>query len=217
MGEMAGGSHKCYRLFSVPTSLPQQIGLPKGSTETLIQSHMSMTLTEVPAATCEWCGQANTARLPQCAGCGTQLVSEPPSQQQPATRKGKDRLKAVCLALIFGPLGLIYINAWGPIVILVIIRGYFFATHTAGIWSAIGVRVVSGAFAYGLFDRQLVAKDSDSEAAALLDRAARMESVDREKAIAAYREVVRLYPNTNASSEATRNIHTLARHAAQKI
>jgi TolA-binding protein len=35
--------------------------------------------------------------------------------------------------------------------------------------------------------------------------------VDREKAIAAYREVVRLYPNTDASSEATRNIQTLMR------
>jgi hypothetical protein len=176
---------------------------------------MSTTLTEMPAAACEWCGQENTARLPQCAGCGTRLVSEP-SPQPPETRKGKDRLKAVCLALIFRPLGLIYINAWGTVVVLVLIRGYFFATHSFTFWSIIGIRLVSGAFAYGLFDREDT-KDISSEAAALLDRAARLESVDREKAIAAYREVVRLYPNTDASNEATRNIHTLARHATQEV
>jgi hypothetical protein len=177
---------------------------------------MSETLTEVPAATCEWCGKANTAGLPQCASCGTRLVSEPPAPQ-PEPRKGKDRLKAVCLALIFGPLGLIYINAWGTIVVLVLIRGYFIATHTFSFWSIIGIRLASGAFAYGLFDRRGHAKDISSETAELLDTAARLESVDREKAIAAYREVVRLYPTTNASNEATRNIQTLMRNAAQNL
>jgi hypothetical protein len=113
--------------------------------------------------------------------------------------------------LIFGPLGLIYINAWGTVVVLVLIRGYFMATHTFSFWSIIGIRLVSGAFAYGLFDRRRDTKDISSEAAALLEAAARLESVDREKAIAAYREVVRLYPNTDASSEATRNIQTLMR------
>ena len=176
---------------------------------------MSTTLTEVPAATCEWCGQANAERLPQCAGCGTRLVSEPPPSQR-EQRKGKDPMKAVCLALIFGPLGLIYINAWGTIVILVLIRGYFFATHTFSFWSIIGIRLVSGAFAYGLIDRHAEeTPDITSEATAALDVAARLESVDREKAIAAYREVVRLYPNTDASSEATRNIHVLTHHTAQ--
>jgi hypothetical protein len=177
---------------------------------------MSETLTEVPAATCEWCGRANTERLPQCASCGTRLVSEPPAPK-PEIRKGKDRLTAVCLALIFGPLGLIYINAWGTVVVLVLIRGYFIATHTFSFWSLIGIRLVSGAFAYGLFDRREDTKDINSEAAELLDTAARLESVDREKAIAAYREVVRLYPNTNASSEATRNIHMLARQTTQNL
>lgn len=177
---------------------------------------MSETLTEVPAATCEWCGRANTARLPQCASCGTRLVSEPPPPQ-PEPRKGKDRLKAVCLALIFGPLGLIYINAWGTVVVLVLIRGYFIATHSFTFWSIIGIRLASGAFAYGLFNRHADTQDMSSKAAELLDMAARLESVDREKAIAAYREVVRLYPNTNASSEATRNIHMLARQTAQNL
>jgi hypothetical protein len=171
---------------------------------------MSATLTEMPAATCDWCGQENTARLSQCAGCGSRLVSEPPAAP-PERRKGKDRLTAVCLALIFGPLGLIYINAWGTVVVLVLVRGYFMATHTFSFWSIIGIRLVSGAFAYGLFDRRRDTKDISSEAAALLEAAARLESVDREKAIAAYREVVRLYPNTDASSEATRNIQTLMR------
>lgn len=177
---------------------------------------MSATLTEVPAATCEWCGQANTARLPRCAGCGSQLVSAPPAPP-PEKRKGKDPVKAVCLALIFGPLGLIYINAWGTILVLLLIRGYCIATHTLSFWSIIGVRLVSGALAYGLFDRQAGAQDTTSEAVALLDTAARWESLDREKAIAAYREVVRLYPNTDASSEATRNIQTLMRHTTQNL
>ena len=171
---------------------------------------MSTTLTETPAATCDYCGKANTERLPQCAGCGTRLVSEPPPSR-PEKRKGKDTFTAVCLALIFGPLGLVYINAWGTIVVLLLIRGYFFATHSGGVWVVVGVRLVSGAFAYGLIDRHRETTDVSSEAAELLDVAARLESVDRARAIAAYREVVRLYPDTNASSEATRNIQLLMR------
>ena len=86
---------------------------------------MSTTLTETPAATCEWCGQENTERLPSCAGCGTRLVSEP-APAPAEKRKGKDLMTAVCLALIAGPLGLIYINAWGTMLVLLLIRGFFF-------------------------------------------------------------------------------------------
>jgi hypothetical protein len=173
---------------------------------------MSTILTETPAATCEWCGKANTERLPQCSGCGTRLVSEPPPSLR-EKRKGKDRMTAVCLALIFGPLGLIYINAWGVLLVLLLIRGYFFATHSLNLWAAIAIRFASAGFAYGLFDKQSATKDTSSQAAELLDKAARLESVDRARAIEAYREVVRLYPNTSASGEATRNIKTLMRPA----
>ena len=78
----------------------------------------------------------------------------------------------------------------------------------------VGIRRVSAGFAFGLFDRRGDSRDSSSEAAELLQAAARLE-MDREKAIAAYREVLRLYPNTTESSEATRNIQVLARHAAK--
>lgn len=172
---------------------------------------MPTTLTEVPAATCDWCGKANAERLPKCAGCGTRLVSEPPPP--PRAQKGKDRTTAVYLAFIFGPLGLIYIRAWGIIVVLMLIRGYFFATHSLNLWAAIGIRFASAGFAYGLFDKDTVsAEDIDSKATELLDAAARLENVDRAQAIAAYREIVRLYPNTNAGAEAARNIQTLMRH-----
>ena len=50
------------------------------------------------------------------------------------------------------------------------------------------------------------------DAARFLNAAARLESVDREKAIAAYRDIVRLYPNTTASREAAQNIEILIRH-----
>ena len=176
---------------------------------------MSTTLTEAPAETCEWCGRANTERLPSCAGCGTRLVSELPAAPS-EKRKGKDRMAAVCFALIAGSLGLIYINAWGNDAGAAVVDSrFFFATHSGGVWVVIGIRLVSGGFAYGLFDRQGDSRDTVSEAAELLQTAARLESVDREKAIAAYREVLRLYPNTPASSEATRNIQVLMRHAAK--
>lgn len=171
---------------------------------------MSTTLTETPATTCEWCGKPNTERLPQCVGCGTRLVSEPPPSPH-EKRKGKDRMTAVCFALIFGPLGLIYINAWGILLILLVIRGYFFATHSLNLWAAIAIRFASAGFAYGLFDKQSATEDTGSQATELLDKAARLEGVDRAQAIAAYREVVKLYPNTTASSEATRNIKILIR------
>ena len=52
-------------------------------------------------------------------------------------------------------------------------------------------------------------KDDSAEAQSLLDIAARFENVDRAKAVEKYEEIVRLFPDTAASREAQRNIHTL--------
>jgi hypothetical protein len=51
--------------------------------------------------------------------------------------------------------------------------------------------------------------DTREQAQELLNLAARLESVDRGKAVEVYAEVVRKFPGTRASGEAQRNMQTL--------
>jgi len=172
---------------------------------------MTTTVSDVPAATCSWCGRENKDRLSHCTGCGTRLVSEPPPEV--AESKGPRKALAVCLALAFGPLGLLYVKAWETAFVMILIAAPFVITHTGGLWITIGGRIICATLAYSLAVEGDEAPNLRRDTARLLDEAARLESIDRVKAIAAYEEIVRMYPNTSASKEAARNIETMQRLA----
>ena len=107
---------------------------------------MSTTLSETPAATCSYCGNENVDNLPFCAGCGTRLVSEPePDPAAVKEAKPKSRILAVCLAVIFGPLGLFYVNArfggyWLAMMAIFIPMRF---VHGAALWVTFGSRLLS--------------------------------------------------------------------------
>jgi len=161
------------------------------------------------AASCDYCGRENPDRLLACTGCGTPLVSAPPpTQTEP---QGKSKTVAVCLALIFGPLGLLYVKAWSPAFVMILITVPFTITRTGGLWLAIVSRIVCCIWAYHSVVQQTEASSAFRDSGRLLDEAARMESVDRSRAVVAYEEIVQLYPGTAAAKEAARNIQTLKR------
>jgi len=56
--------------------------------------------------------------------------------------KGKSKLLAIILALIFGPLGLIHARAWITAFVMILIAVSFIITHTGGMWIAIGGRIL---------------------------------------------------------------------------
>lgn len=168
--------------------------------------------TESPAESCSYCGRANPNELSACAECGTPLVSEPPPQEstQPAR---KSKAVAVCLSLVFGPLGLIYVGAWWPAFVMLVIGVPFILTHKGGLWLTIGGRIIAAVWAYCLVVEHDKSPNVDRDAGRLLDEAARLENVDFAKAIAAYDEVVRLYPDTRASKQAADSIETLKKQS----
>lgn len=171
---------------------------------------MNTALSESPATTCSWCGRKNQERAPFCSGCGTRLVAEP-TAPEPLDVKGRSRMLAVSLTLIFGPLGLVYVRAWGTLLLMVILSAPFVLTHTGGLWVSIGVRIISAALAYSLVGEQDGKSSPSDEWSRLLQEAARLENTDRAKAVAAYEDIARRFPNTLASKEATRAIEVLKR------
>jgi hypothetical protein len=139
------------------------------------------------------------------------LVSEEllPRSGDP-TRKSKPL--AVLLCLIFGPLGLIYVGGWWQAFVMIAVGLPMMLTHKFGLWLFIGARVIAAGWAYSLAVEQDGSPNSERDAGRLLDQASRLESADFHQAIAAYEEVMRLYPNTRASNQAASAIATLKRH-----
>jgi len=173
---------------------------------------MSEVLTATPAEVCSWCGRQNSQRLPSCAGCGTRLIAETePESSSDESPKPKSRVLAVCLALLFGPLGLIYVQAWGTMLVMMGIVYVCIFTHTGGLWITLGGRFICAALAYALVKEKSADPNPARDANRLLTAAARLEGENREQAILAYEEIIRLYPNTRASKEAAGNIETLKR------
>jgi hypothetical protein len=173
---------------------------------------MSEVLITGPAEVCSWCGRENSQRLPSCAGCGTRLVAE--TQPEPGLDESpqpKSRVLAVCLALLFGPLGLIYVQAWGTMLVMILVFAPFIITHRGGLWITLGARLICAAFAYTLVKENSAEPNAARDATRLLTAAARLEGENREQAILAYADIIRLYPNTRASKEAASNIETLKR------
>lgn len=159
---------------------------------------------ESVAASCDYCGRENPDRLPRCPVCNTLLVVSPPPIPKP-----KSKVLAVCLAFIFGPIGLLYVRAWGTMVVTILVGSLFYITRTRNLWVALIISVFCAFRAYYALADQDNLPNPELETSRLLDAAARLESVDRAKAVVAYEEIVRLYPDTSASREATRNIQTL--------
>jgi len=127
--------------------------------------------------------------------------------------KRKSKVLAVSLALVSGPLGLLYLSDLGAALVIIVVAAPFIITHTGSLWVTLGSHILCAARAYSRIIDQDEAPNSGRDSRRLLDEAARLETVDREKAIAAYEELVRLYPDTAAGREAVRNIQTLKQGA----
>jgi hypothetical protein len=123
--------------------------------------------------------------------------------------KGKSKTLAVLLALVFGPLGLIYVGAWRPALKLIAAGMPFVLLDKGGLWLTFGSRIIGAAWAYHKVIEQDTAPNIDRDSIRLLDEAARLENFDRAQAIAVYEEIIQQYPETSASKEAARNIETL--------
>ena len=170
---------------------------------------MSTSTDESVAAPCAYCGCENPERLPICSGCGTSLGDTPlPADSK---SKGKSKTLAICLALIFGPLGLAYVKAWQTAFLMILIGAPFVLTHTGGMWVTVGSRVLCAVWAYCVVVEQDRSPNAKRDSSRLLDKAASLEGTNRAKAIAVYEEIIRLYPGTSASREAARNTQTLTR------
>jgi hypothetical protein len=157
---------------------------------------------EIPTGPCNYCGHGNPDRLTACPGCGNPYVTDTEPKQ-------KSKGLAYFLAVVFGPIGLAYIKAWWPAGVLIILHVPFILTRTVMPWGLIMTRLFSLVTVWHHFseDQPNLRRESNR----LLEAAAKLEKTDRTAAIAAYREIARLYPETPASAEAERNIETLMR------
>jgi len=170
---------------------------------------MSNTTDDSIATTCNSCGLANPDGLANCAGCGNSMVSAPPPADSPL--KGKSKVAAIVFTLAFGPLGLLYVHAWGTAFLVFVVAVMLIATGKGGLWIGITGRIFCAIWAYRILVEADDSPDPSRDALRLLDEAARLEGVDRAKAIEAYNEIIRLYPGISASKEAARNIEALNR------
>lgn len=176
---------------------------------------MTETPSEAPATVCDYCGRENTDGQVFCPGCGTRLVTEPEPPAPDYTEPGpKSKLLAVCLTMIFGPLGLIYVGSWGAMLGMMAVALPFLVTREGGLWVTFGFRVLASVWAYCVLVQQDERPNYRRDTSRLLNEAARLESVDRSEAIAAYEDIIRLYPDTPASREAAANIQVLMRQPA---
>ncbi len=169
---------------------------------------MSSSQTKPTLSTCPWCGRNNPELSPTCTNCGEQLDAEPGADS--AKAPARSQLVAVLLALALGPLGLVYLRAWGTAFWITLIGLPFVLTHTGGLWITIGARLICASLAYGFASEQI--PNPKRDASRLLEKASRLEDTDRPQAIAIYEEIVRSYPGTTAGKEAARNLETLSRN-----
>ena len=165
---------------------------------------MDVTNNEPIPATCDYCGRENTDRLTTCIGCGTPLIQD--------DSKGKSKGVAFLLALLLPTIALFYIGAWKRALVIIFTALLLRFTIHGGLWFIVGVRIICVYWVYRAFAKQNEAPNADVDLSNLLDEAARLESVDRAKAIEAYEEIIRLHPDTSASWESARNIQTLKLH-----
>jgi len=169
---------------------------------------MTNSTTEAIAASCDYCGRENRDGVPACPACGKPLTTMAEVDSSP---KRKSKGLAVCLALAFGPLGLLYADLIGGGVVMLVALPIYVLTH-GGLWFSVGTRLLCAARAYSVVSSQYEASTPLGRSKRLLNEAARLENIDRSKAIVVYKQVARLFPDTPASEEAVRNIEALQRH-----
>ncbi len=167
----------------------------------------NLTLEEEPFASCSYCGRENPERLPACPGCGTSLV------RTEAVPKRKSKALAVLLALVFGPAGLFYVRAaWWCAVVVIVIGVVIRLLGMGGLWLSVVARIFCMIWIYRHLSELEEPIGGKQDPVSLLNRAAALESYDRAEAIAAYEEIIRLYPDTPASKESQQNIATLRKN-----
>src|SRR5262245_46434617 len=111
-----------------------------------LDQSMNSATTESIALCCDYCGRENSERSFTCPGCGTSLViSSSPDDAEP---QGKSTVGAVFFALLLGPLGLLYVKAWIPAIVLFLTGLVLISQHMLGVGFLVGVRVVSAVIAY---------------------------------------------------------------------
>ena len=162
-----------------------------------------------PADKCTYCGKENIGHLASCSGCGTALIELEIADESSGK---KSMALALFLAMTFGPLGLLYVNVTNGLLLLAISLP-FTLTGTGRPWVSIVVRLVCVVLAFNVMRSESPSVQSMRQQNDLLDEAARLENVDREKAILAYQKIAENYPDTPAGREAARNIELLQRQA----
>ena len=168
---------------------------------------------------CAYCGNDNPAEAVNCSSCGSLLVVEQTSAE--TERRKKSKATAVILALIFGPLGLLYLGGEGLMAVIFFVGIGFFALplllaavheiHGFGLLFGLVGRVVCVWWALKVLER----RDADPDALdadTLLNEAAKLENIDVTQAIASYEVIIKMFPDTSASAEARRNSQTLRSH-----
>jgi hypothetical protein len=100
---------------------------------------------------------------------------------------------------------------------MILFRAALFLTrpHRGGLWLALATSVLCAAWAYHAVDELDERPNARRDSKRLLEIAASLESTDRDGAIAAYEEIIRLYPETAASAEAARNIQAMHGRSAR--
>lgn len=159
-------------------------------------------------AVCDYCGKENTDNLSSCAGCGAPLL-----EAAEDTLEKKSLGLAILLALVFGPLGLLYVRAYVTAAVAILVGVPFVLTHTLTPYVMLGARAFAVFWAWHTLREEDATPNISRDSYRLLNKAARLEKEDKNKAIETYREIIRLYPDTPASKEAVQNIETLTRHS----
>ncbi len=162
---------------------------------------------EVGAARCNYCGRENNGGTTVCKGCGSALSGDE-SVEEP---KAKSRAAAVGLALLAGPVGLLYVRAWLQALVIVIAANAFIFAGARVVYVLICSRITCMILAYRATSGPQPDTSVRDKSTRLLNEAARLESVDRCEAMRVYEDIIRMYPDTPASKEATDNLEVLKR------
>ena len=165
---------------------------------------------------CRYCGRDMADDQAHCSDCGTPT----PETEASAAKPKKSKPWAIGFALVFGPLGLLYLGFEGFFVIAFVFGLTLFLLPLlivlkAGIWVNIFARIGCAAYAAQAVDERNGTKSIQAEANEYLNEAAELENNDMDAAIAKYEEVIRRFPDTSAGKEAERNIETIQKNRAQ--
>jgi len=165
---------------------------------------------------CSYCGKENSDQSEHCERCGTALKlkesAAPVALPDPIAKRKMKRGALWCVGGIAVTLltytlatgGGSYIVAWGAIIFGAIefFQGYAAMSRPSTRSSETDKPSVP--------EEDVFFQAAQGDPGELLNIAAKLESVDHDKAIAKYEEIIKLYPGTPASAEARRNIQVLS-------